>query len=109
MKKITVIFLSLFISLSSVAYADGPFQKLGRGFTNILTSPLEYVAQTVDLAEDNHYMVAVFGGIFKGTVFMVARILTGAYDIVTFPVPLPKHYEPLMRPETVFDKLNTVD
>jgi hypothetical protein len=38
-----------------------------------------------------------------GTAGMLERIVTGAYDVVTFPVPVPAEYQPVMTPDTPFD------
>jgi hypothetical protein len=45
----------------------------------------------------------VFEGVLAGTYYTVGRILTGAYDVVTFPVPVPEGYGAVMKPDTVLD------
>lgn len=82
------------------AFAEDAVIKLSRGIVNIVTSPLEYYVQYNLSAEGNNPLVGLLGGVFYGTGFTVARIISGAYDIVTFPIPLPKGYEPLMKPDT---------
>lgn len=104
MKKIAAIFLSIFLLSGSTAFA-GAFTKLGRGVTNVLTAPGEYVVQIADLYQDNDPFTAFFGGILKGTVMTVGRILGGVYDLATFPIPYPSAYRPLWQPPTVVDAL----
>ncbi|MFH1799898.1 MAG: exosortase system-associated protein, TIGR04073 family [Candidatus Omnitrophota bacterium] len=79
---------------------DNPASKLGRGITNVVLSPGEYVVQTAKLMETHDPLTAYFGGVLQGTCKMVERIGGGIYEIVTFPVPIPKKYRPLMDPPT---------
>lgn len=87
------------------ACAQGPFTKLGRGFANFFGSPAELIVQTAELGKAHDAVTAAFGGFFKGLVFMGARMVTGAYDVATFPLPIPPGYQPVMVPPTVFDAL----
>lgn len=104
MKKFTAVFLAVFLLSSSTAFA-GPFTKLGRGFTNILTGPGEVLVQIETLRQDNDLVTALFGGLFKGVAMTIARELGGVYDVVTFPISLPREYRPLWQPPTVVDAL----
>jgi putative exosortase-associated protein (TIGR04073 family) len=79
---------------------DNPASKLGRGITNVVLSPGEYVVQTAKLMETHDPLTSYFGGILQGTCKMVERIGGGIYEIATFPVPIPKKYRPLMDPPT---------
>ncbi len=100
-KKILLIVLTGSLLGASAVYAgDNPGSKLGRGLTNVVTSPLEYILQTVKLAKDHDGATAVFGGWANGTWFMIQRVCVGVYEIVTFPVPLPAKYGPVLDPDT---------
>ena len=81
---------------------DNPASKLGRGIVNVISSPGEYVLQTKKLMETNDPRTAYFGGILQGTCHMIKRIGGGIYEVVTFPIPIPKKYKPLMDPPTTF-------
>jgi len=96
--------LTIFLFLASPAYA-GPFAKFGRGITNIFFSPLEIILQMDNLAKDNDKATAYTGGVFKGLGMMLVRIGGGVYELATFPLPLPLHYEPLFNKPTVLDDL----
>jgi len=99
MKGITLI-LVLILGISFTGYAqDGAGAKLGRGLTNIATSWLELPAQVYVTAETHDPLVAAIYGPVKGAVFIGLRLLSGLYDLVTFPADS----EPLMEPEFVFD------
>ncbi len=84
---------------------DNPASKLGRGITNVVLSPGEYFVQTAKLMETHDPLTAYFGGILQGTCKMVERIGGGIYEIVTFPIPIPKKYRPLMDPPTTAEAL----
>jgi putative exosortase-associated protein (TIGR04073 family) len=75
----------------------GPTDKLSRGVANITTGVLALpgtIAQKTE--EDGASGVPV--GIGMGLYHMVARELVGVYDLVTFPLPQPNNYRPVMQP-----------
>ena len=86
-------------------YNLGPaFTKLGRGASNLLLGWLE-----IPLNVDKRYTTsdtvgsALTGaaiGVFKGAV----RMGVGAYETVTFFVPLPEHFEPILPTLDYFQK-----
>jgi len=112
-KKVIFFFLAGFFVLAQGLHAeeglyaqeglyveDNPASKLGRGITNVVLSPGEYVVQTAKLMEVHDPLTAYFGGVLQGTCKMIERIGGGIYEIATFPVPIPKKYRPLMDPPT---------
>jgi len=86
---------------------DDPFTKFGRGMANIVASPMELYAQPLLLAKNSEPAIAVFGGLFKGISMMIAREIVGAYEIATFPLPIPWGYRPIITPATVFTDWDT--
>lgn len=107
--KLTVMacVLGLFVLLPLTARADSEdmpkgqnaLRKLGRGTANVLFGVVE-VPNQVTKANSEHGGGAGFGyGIPKGLFRWVGRELVGVYEIVTFPVPLPRGYKPIMHPE----------
>jgi putative exosortase-associated protein (TIGR04073 family) len=46
-------------------------------------------------------MVGIVSGIPKGMVKALVRSLAGVYEIVTFPLPVPSDYKPILEPEFV--------
>lgn len=77
--------------------------KFVRGLANILTSPLEIPRNVQNLTEESGVLVGWTGGICQGIGMMALRIIVGAYETVTFPVPLPADYVPVIQPEFVWD------
>jgi len=80
-------------------------RKFQRGFINIGMSPIEISHELHKEKRTDAYLPTWFTGAFRGSAFMVGRALSGAYDLVTFPIPLPSGYEPLLYPELVTDHL----
>ena len=113
MKKITrivVIILAVsFLSPSAVDAGDNPGSKLGRGLSNIVTSPLQYIVQTSKLNENHDGVTALLGGLVNGTGFMAWRMCVGVYEVATFPLPVPSQYGPVLDPDTsLTDLKNTL-
>jgi putative exosortase-associated protein (TIGR04073 family) len=74
-------------------------RKLGRGFSNLLFGIVEVPNQYTKAVAEHGGASGVTYGLSKGVVRWFARELTGVYEIVTFPVPYPKGYQPVMKPE----------
>jgi len=74
--------------------------KLIRGATNIITSPLEIPHHVYTEGKDKSFTHGLTGGLFKGLTEGITRLGTGLVDIVTFPFNYPDaHNAPLMEPE----------
>ena len=74
-------------------------RKLGRGFSNLLFGVVEVPNQINKTSSELGGAAGVTYGVGKGFVRWISRELVGVYEIVTFPVPLPKGYQPVMKPE----------
>jgi putative exosortase-associated protein (TIGR04073 family) len=86
---------------------DTPKTKLTRGVVNITTAPLEIVKQTrlywkKGAQKTPHIIVWIFSGFVKGVVNTVTREVSGAWDMISFPLAVPADYQPLVKPDTVF-------
>lgn len=107
MKKVMIMVLIALLFLAFVdAHADdvvgGPVKKLGRGFANLVTSPFYVFKGMGDTAKKNGWMAGATWGLLEGAVNLVKRASVGAYEIVTFPVPLPANYEPILKDPEFF-------
>lgn len=107
MKKglIAVLALIVFLGTTTFIYAGTPSEKLSRGIANIPGGLLE-IPKNIDLEwkASNNAAIGMLAGLVKGVVMGVGRIGSGLWDIVSFPVAVPADYEPLMKPDLVFDK-----
>lgn len=94
------------VSVVFISYADdGPVKKLGRGIANVVTSPFEIPMDMGETKDESGIFAAFTWGLLKGTVDMVKRAVVGVYEIVTFPVPLPADYKPIIDdPEFILEK-----
>lgn len=86
-----------------IAYAGDPIAKLGRGLANTTTGLLEVPKEIKRQIEKSGDVAAFFVGPLKGLAKGIGRTLVGVYDIVTFLVPIPRNYEPVIEPEYVFE------
>ncbi len=112
MKKIVLVLFAaaLLINGASFVYAaDNPADKLGRGFVNILTAPIE-IPKQIDVEWKQHAQekknvgIGITAGFIKGLAYTVARLGSGVWDIASFPFKVPENYEPVMKPEFVLEK-----
>ncbi|MFH1552405.1 MAG: exosortase system-associated protein, TIGR04073 family [Candidatus Omnitrophota bacterium] len=107
MKKFVAILIvaGLVLALTSPAYAGDAVKKLGRGLANVATSPLELFQGMGDAKTENGIFAGLTWGILKGTVDVVTRAAVGVYEIATFPIPMPKGYDPILKdPEFILEK-----
>jgi len=92
--------ICLFTNIESHA-AKNPGEKLARGVMNMWNSHKE----VFDNVHESIYYegpLGLFTGLIKGARGFLARFFSGAYDTLTFPVPIPRNYEPLIQPELNF-------
>lgn len=108
--KLLAFFIIVFCLFSelSPAWAANPLTKLGRGITNIVFFWMEIPVNTQKAANRHGVASGFFEGIFTGLYYGTGRILTGAYDVVTFLIPLPSGYGALMKPDYVFELADKV-
>ena len=90
---IVVVFVFSFIH---EAKADTVVKKLGRGVSNILTCPLEIPQRMGAIAVDDGAPAAATWGLLSGVLNMGKRAIVGVYEVVTFPVPIPSDYAPII-------------
>ena len=112
---LTLITLMLLLVPGRLSWAaDNPGDKFTRGVVNIISAPIEIAKQIdtewkatqVENAEKpkKNKTIGVFTGLFKGLAYTVARMGSGAWDVITFPFKVPENYDPLLKPEYVLDK-----
>lgn len=106
---LSVLMFSLFasnVSLSSAqeTVAGQMGEKLFRGAANVTTGWVEIPKQVYLRTKESNPMIGPFWGLFDGVGMAFARISAGVYEVGTFLIPLPWHYEPLLRPAYVWQK-----
>lgn len=107
-KYLLVLFIALLmVSFSSAAFAqsttDKMFTKLGRGVVNTLTGLVgEIVVKVKEDTKDGNYG-GYITGLFKGIGYGVGRTIIGAYEVLTFPIPLPGDYAQILEPKYAWE------
>ncbi len=72
--------------------------KLLRGVANLSTGWIELGKQPYLVGAEHGWVMGVLRGPFDGIGMFVARTVGGAYEILTFPLPIPPSYRPLVQP-----------
>jgi putative exosortase-associated protein (TIGR04073 family) len=97
--------LTVALALPARAGTDDPPQghhalrKLGRGFANVLFGIVEVPNQITKVTAEQGGGAGTTYGVGKGLGRWLWREVVGVYEVVTFPIPLPKGYRPIMQPE----------
>ncbi len=81
-------------------------RKMQRGFLNIALSPMEISHEVVNTQKYDSALPTWIAGLIKGSAKAFGRVFVGAYEIVTLPIPAPRHYAPVLQPEFPWDLLN---
>ena len=113
--KRAVLFLAVFMVLSG-AHADAALvekmdsnkalTKFSRGVTNIATSPGEFINQVPAAMEQSpDYITGFITAVGRGIGYTLLRAASGIYDVATFPFPGPTNYKPVMKPDTIVEKV----
>jgi putative exosortase-associated protein (TIGR04073 family) len=84
--------------------ADGMGTKLARGVANFATGWVEIPKQIYYTTKEDGWGKGLAVGPFKGIVMMLVRTVSGAAEVLTFPVPYPGFYEPFFDPAYVWQK-----
>lgn len=109
-RKIFILFLIIYWTLlvidRGLVYAGDPIEKLGRGVTNVATGWVEIPKEIGRNVEKSGDMAGLIVGPFKGIAKAIGRTLAGVYEVVTFLIPLPRRYEPVIEPAYVFETKN---
>ena len=115
MKRIlsmTLLVTLIFGSFSAPVFAEAEtgamvVTKLFRGIANAATGWMEIPKQMSLVWQESGPGSGVSWGLIKGVGYAVARSVAGAYDIVTFPFPIPEGYKPIIQPEYVLSDLSS--
>ncbi len=102
-RMLRAMMLGCFLSLvagHSTAHALGysAGDKLTRGFANTFEGVLEVPRNIGNTTETQGLLTGLTVGVGKGLGYGVLRTLVGLYEVVTFPIPVPKGYAPIIQP-----------
>lgn len=81
-------------------------RKLQRGFLNAALSPIEISNELAkEVRKEDAIPPSWLTGAARGSVYAVGRALTGIYEMVTFAIPYPANYQPILKPEFPWEHL----
>ncbi len=83
----TVLFCLIATPAVHASYTDAIAQKFSRGVGNVIYSPLEIPFQVSNEIATEDYVYAVPKGLLRGLFYTVGRLVVGAYEVLTFPIP----------------------
>lgn len=76
--------------------------KLLRGVINFSTGWIELPKQIYLTGQAEGWVTGAWQGPIDGLGMFVARTVAGAYEVLTFPIPVPPRYQPLVEPSFVW-------
>jgi putative exosortase-associated protein (TIGR04073 family) len=96
----------LTLATAGAAQAQSPPHKFGRGCVNLAFGILELPGRMIAEHRARGPLWAMSLGFAKGVGGFVTRELVGVYEIVTFPAPVPRGYQPILHPEYPWDLID---
>jgi putative exosortase-associated protein (TIGR04073 family) len=104
----------MIMTVSSQVYAEGiktgfsvegSTGKFTRGLSNLADSLVEVPGTMMRKSKSEGAAVGMTFGVFEGAYNTVKRALAGVWEVVTFPIPLPENYDPIL-PDPEFLNVN---
>jgi len=93
---------------SELARVHGKFK---RGAINLVSFPLEIPKQTKLVVDEGknvpHKLVLIVPGVLKGVGYGIVRGVSGLWDLATFNVNYPKDSQPLLKPDYVWEGMDS--
>lgn len=95
----------LFAEEAEIQAEGTPQRKLQRGFLNVALSPIEISNELAKEVRNDTFPPSWVAGLGRGAFYTVGRALVGVYEMVTFPLPYPANYKPILQPEFTWQHL----
>lgn len=92
------------VGMATQCYAQDPAKKLYRGLANVLTGWVELPKNIYDTSVEENMLSGLTMGLAKGIGMTIVRTGAGVYETVTFALPVPEDYVPVLEPEFIFKK-----
>ncbi len=104
------LFVLLLVGGASVARAEEPpiwrqaGMKLARGAINFSTGWIELPKQIYLIGQAEGWVTGALRGPIDGLGMFVVRTVAGAYEVLTFPIPVPPQYRLMFQPGFVWEQ-----
>jgi len=107
MRKLTSYVLICLIMIGLIAvgtpcFAQDMLRKLGRGLGNVATGAFEIPKSVQETFYEEGPLAAGTYGVIDGISKFLLRTVVGVYEVVSFPIPFPADYAPIVEPEFLF-------
>ncbi len=86
-----------------LTYGEMVRTKLASGLTNMCFGIAEIPKNIINTSNEVNALFGVTGGVLKGTLHTMGRLLAGGLDFITFPLPS----QPIPHPAFVWQHFNT--
>ena len=101
-----IVFLILWSASLALAEEPSAPQRIAtkfiRGAANFTTGWMELPKQVYLVGQREGWVTGALRGPIDGLGMFVARTVAGAYEVLTFPIPLPPRYQPMLFPEYIW-------
>ncbi|MBI5685061.1 MAG: exosortase system-associated protein, TIGR04073 family [Verrucomicrobia bacterium] len=94
---------ALLLAGSAVGDCQDMRAKAQRGFANMVGGVVEIPGCVADTAQKKGPWFGYSVGLLKGIGMVPVRTVVGIYEFLTFYVPAPADYEPVLKPATPFN------
>lgn len=84
-------------------YGEMVRTKLASGITNMAFGLAELPKNVINTSNEVNVLLGATGGVLKGTLHTLGRLLAGTLDFITFPVPS----QPITHPAYVWQQFGT--
>lgn len=84
--------------------AERAGEKLVRGVVNLGTGWAEILKQPYLIGKHEGWRAGALRGPIEGLGMVFVRTIGGAFEILTFPLPIPSGYQPMVEPDYVWQE-----
>lgn len=99
----TLVFSGQLPAVEELTYGEMVRTKLASGITNMAFGIAEIPKNMINTANEVNALMGATGGVLKGTLHTMGRLLAGGLDFITFPVPS----QPITHPTFVWQQFST--
>ena len=98
-----LLFSSQLPAVEELTYGEMVRTKLASGIANMAFGIAEMPKNMINTANEVNALMGATGGVLKGTLHTMGRLLAGGLDFMTFPVPS----QPITHPTFVWQQFST--